>query len=55
MHVYKKSIMQACKNCGRKAHMELFNTYNAPLGFYCIECGNAEIIRYAEIDEDKQK
>ncbi len=33
--------VRACR-CGARAKMELFNTYNASCGWWCISCGIKE-------------
>jgi hypothetical protein len=35
--------------CGRKSECEVFNTYNATMGYYCLDCGKRKVREMHEI------
>jgi len=39
---YLKDIPNPDCQCGKKATVTLYNTYNSPSGDYCRRCGEAE-------------
>jgi hypothetical protein len=43
-------------SCGKPAKVELFNTFNAPLGSFCKPCGKralAETLKREQVDWDR--
>jgi len=40
---YTKPLSVRLVRCGRRATVEVFNTYNSSLGFYCGPCARHRI------------
>ena len=45
MSAYWKSIEHHCTKCHKPATAEVFNSFNASMGFFCKECKHREIER----------
>lgn len=43
MTAYKRLIDRDCDNCPRKAHHEVFNRFNASMGFFCDKCADHKV------------
>lgn len=44
MPAYMKNIIQKCR-CGEPALWQVFNKYNASMGYFCSRCGEEEVER----------
>jgi len=45
MSAYWKSIEYHCLTCRKPATAEVFNTFNASMGYFCKDCKHREIER----------
>lgn len=45
MPAHTREIGRQCQRCGKRATVEVFNTYNASQGYYCAKHGDSEVAR----------
>lgn len=50
-YLFRLAEPPRCQGCTAKASLQLCNTFNAHIAYYCRRCGDAALKRQLKVDE----